>query len=61
MKQICIIVNRLKEIFVADEKKMEMLNNLLIDEFENLKKAYGEDSPDLIQTKKELDFLLKHN
>ena len=40
---------------------MEMLNNLLIDEFENLKKAYGEDSPDLIQTKKELDFLLKHN
>ena len=51
----------LKQIFVADEKKMEMLNNLLIDEFENLKKAYGEDSPDLIQTKKELDFLLKHN
>ena len=51
----------LEQIFVADEKKMEMLNNLLIDEFENLKKAYGEDSPDLIQTKKELDFLLKHN
>ena len=51
----------LKQIFVADEKKMEMLNNLLIDEFENLKKAYGEDSPDLIQSKKELDFLLKHN
>lgn len=38
-----------------------MLNNLLIDEFENLEKVYGEDSPDLIQTKKDLDLLLKHN
>ena len=38
-----------------------MLNNQLIDEFENLKRVYGKDSPDLIQTKKEVEFLLKHN
>ena len=61
MKQICLIVNRLKEIFVADEKQMEMLNNQLIDDFGTLKETYGEDSPDLIQTTKEIDFLLKHN
>ena len=29
--------NKLKEIFVANEKKMEMLNNQLIDDFETLK------------------------
>ena len=51
----------LKQIFVADEKKMETLNNQLIDQFENLKEVNGEDSPDLIETKKELEFLLKHN
>ena len=45
----------------ADEKKMEMLNNQLIDDFENLKEIYGEDIFDLIQTKKDHDFLLKHN
>ena len=47
---------RLKEIFVADERKMEMLKIQLIDDFEILKEIYGEESPDLIQTKKELDF-----
>ena len=40
---------------------MEMLNNQLIDDFGTLKETYGEDSPDLIQTTKEIDFLLKHN
>ena len=40
---------------------MKMLNNQLIDEFGNLKRVYGEDSPHLIQTKEELDILLKHN
>ena len=40
---------------------MEMLKNQLIDEFGNLKRVYGEDSPHLIQTKEELDFLLKRN
>ena len=38
----------LKQIFVADQKSMEMLNNQLIDEFENLARVFGEDSPDLI-------------
>ena len=47
--------------FYPHQKKMEMLNNLLTDEFESLKRVYDTDSPDLIQTKKELDFLLKHN
>ena len=51
----------LKQIFVADEKKMETLNNQLIDQFENLKEVNGEDSPDLIETKNELEFFLKHN
>ena len=49
-------IHGLKEIFVAEETKMEMLNNQLIGEFENLKDVYGEDSPDLIETKKELYF-----
>ena len=40
---------------------MEMINNQLIDEFGNLKRVHGEDSPHLIQTKEELDILLKHN
>ena len=49
-------IHGLKEIFVAEETKMEMLNNQLIGEFENLKDVYGEDSPDLIETRKELYF-----
>ena len=40
---------------------MGMLNNQLIDEFGNLKIVYGEDNPHLIQTKEEIDFLLKHS
>ena len=51
----------LKEIFVADEENIEMLNNNLIDDFETLKEIYDEDSPNLIQTKKQLDLLLQHN
>ena len=51
----------LKEIFVADEENIVMLNNKLIDDFETLKEIYGEDSPNLIQTKKQLDLLLQHN
>ena len=51
----------LKEIFVADEENIEMLNNKLIDDFETLKEIYDEDSPNLIQTKKQLDLLLQHN
>ena len=51
----------LKQIFVADEKKMEMLNNQFIDDFETLREIYGKDSSDLIQTKKEFEFLLKQN
>ena len=47
----------LKQIFVADQKRMEMLINQLIDEFGNLARVYGEDSPDLMQTKKELFFV----
>ena len=35
-------------MFGADEKKMEMINSQLTDEFENLKEIYGEDSLDLI-------------
>ena len=38
----------LKKMFGANEKKMEMINNQLTDEFENLKEIYGEDSLDLI-------------
>ena len=38
-----------------------MLNNQLIDVFETLKEIYGENNSDLIQTKKKLDFLLRHN
>ena len=38
----------LKQIFVADQKRMEMLINQLSHEFENLTRVYGEDSPDLI-------------
>ena len=49
-------IHGLKEIFVAEETKMEMLNNQLIGGFENLKDVYGEDSPDLIETKNELYF-----
>ena len=49
-------IHGLKEIFVAEETKMEMLNNQLIGGFENLKDVYGEDRPDLIETKKELYF-----
>ena len=49
-------IHGLKEIFVAEETKMQMLNNQLIGGFENLKDVYGEDSPDLIETKKELYF-----
>ena len=49
-------IDGIKEIFAAEEIKMEMLNNQLIGEFENLKDVYGEDSPDLIETKNELYF-----
>ena len=38
----------LKKMFGADEKKMEMINSQLTDEFENLKEIYGEDSLHLI-------------
>ena len=38
-----------------------MLNNQLIDNFETLKEIYGEDSPDSVQTKKDVGSLLKHN
>ena len=47
----------LKQIFVADQKRMEMLNNQLIDQFQKLTRVYGEDSPNLMQTKKELFFV----
>ena len=50
-----------KEMFVTDQKRMEMLNEQLIDSFQTLQEIYDEDSPNLIQTIKELDFLLKHN
>ena len=49
-------IDGIKEIFAAEEIKMEMLNNQLIGEFENLKDVSGEDSPDLIETKNELYF-----
>ena len=48
--------HRLKYIFEADERKLEMLNNQLINEFETFKEIYGEGSPDLIQTKKYFHF-----
>ena len=35
-------IDGIKEIFAAEEIKMEMLNNQLIGEFENLKDVYGE-------------------
>ena len=35
-------IGGIKEIFAAEEIKMEMLNNQLIGEFENLKDVYGE-------------------
>ena len=40
---------------------MEMLNNQLIDDFETLNEIYGEDSSDLVQTKKDVGSLSKHN
>ena len=51
----------IKEIFEPDEKKMEMLNNHIIDQFEDLKKEFGEDHFITTQAKKDVDFLLKNN
>ena len=51
----------IKEIFKPDEKKMEMLNNHRIDQFEDLKKELGEDHFITTQAKKGVDFLLKNN
>ena len=47
----------LKEIFEPDEKKMKMLNNHIIDQFEDLKKEFAEDHFISTQAKKDVDFL----
>ena len=51
--------HRPKEMFVTDQKRMEMLNDQLIDSFQTIQKIYDEDSPNLIQTIKELYFFVK--
>ena len=51
----------LKEIFEPNKKKMEMLNNHIIDQFEDLKKEFGENHFITAQDKKDVDFLLKNN
>ena len=51
----------LKEIFKPDQKKTQELNNRIIDQFEDIKEVMGEDDPFTINTKKELELLLKHN
>ena len=51
----------IKEIFKSDEKKMEMLNNHRIDQFEDLKKELSEDHFITTQAKKDANFLLKDN
>ena len=51
----------LKEIFQSDEKKIKMLNNHIIDQFEDLKNEFAEDHFITTQAKKDVDFLLKHN
>ena len=38
-----------------------MLNNHIIDQFEDLNKEYGEDHFITTQAKKDVDFLLKNN
>ena len=50
----------LKEIFEPD-KKMQTLNNPIIDQFEDLKKDFGEDYFIATEAKKDVDFLLKNN
>ena len=49
----------LREIFEPDEKKMEMLNDHIIDQFEDLKNEFAEDHFITTQAKKDVDFLLK--
>ena len=62
MKQIIIIVNAiLKKYFEPDAKKMELLNNHTIDQFEDFKKEFVEDHCITTQAKKDVDFLLKNN
>ena len=51
----------LKEIFEPDEKKRQMLNNHIIDQFEDLKKEFGKDHFITTQAEKDVDFLLKNN
>ena len=62
MKQIIIIVNAiLKKYFEPDAKKMEMLNNHIIDQFKDFKKEFGEDHFINTQAEKDVDILLKNN
>ena len=51
----------LKEIFEPDEKKRQMLNNHIIDQFEDLKKEFGKDHFITTQAEKDVDFLLKNS
>ena len=51
----------LKEIFKQNDKKIQMLNNYIIDQFEDLKKQFGEDHFITTHTKKDVDFLLTNN
>ena len=61
-KKLIIIVNTiLKKYFEPDAKKMEMLNNHIIDQFEDLEKEFGEDHFISTQAKKDVVFLLKNN
>ena len=51
----------LKETPEPDEEEMEMLNNHIIDQFEDFKKEFTEDQFIATQAKKDVDFLLKYN
>ena len=42
-------------------KNMQTLNNPIIDQFEDLKKDFGEDYFITTEAKKDVDFLLKNN
>ena len=50
---------RFQEIFKPDQKHIQELNKLLIEQYQDTKDTYGENDINSINAKKELDFILK--
>lgn len=50
-----------EKILKIEEKYMQKLNNLILEQFEDIKDALGENNALLFNLKKERDFILKHN